>query len=422
MEYLEIEGGARLGGEIYVHGAKNSVLPILAGSVLIKGESVIHNCPDISDVRATVDILRALGARVKRENSTLIINTENVSGFFIPESMMREMRSSIIFLGALASRMKEACVFLPGGCDIGLRPVDLHIKALKNLGYDISFDGRNICCRGDNARANKTVLSFPSVGATENAILASVFLKGKTTIINAAREPEIEDLAAFLIGAGADIRGAGTTVIEINGVASLGSTEHFVIPDRILASTYMSAAAITKSELVIRNVNHIHNAPVFPAFSEMGCKIYTGENMIRIKAPERLRRIRKIETGAFPGFPTDSQAPIMAALSVANGSSIIKENIFENRFRHAPQLMRFGADITVAGEAAIINGVKSLHCANASCTDLRGGAAIVVEALAAEGKSIINEISHIDRGYEKIEESLRSIGAKIKRKSDEKGS
>ena len=422
MEYLEIEGGARLGGEIYVHGAKNSALPILAASVLVKGESIIHNCPDISDVRATADILRALGAGVKREGSALIVNTKSLTGTYIPESMMQEMRSSIIFLGALASRMKEACVYLPGGCDIGLRPVDLHLRALANSGYDISFDGRNICCKGDNARAGKIVLSFPSVGATENAILASVFLKGKTTIINAAREPEIEDLADFLIGAGAKISGAGTTVIEIIGVDSLGSTEHSVIPDRILASTYMSAAAITGSELIINNINHIHNAPVYPAFSEMGCKIVTLENRIRIIPPERPKRVRKIETGAFPGFPTDSQAPIMAALSIARGSTIIRENIFENRFRHAAQLMRFGADITVAGDTAIINGVKALHGANANCTDLRGGAAIVACALAAQGTSIIKDISHIDRGYESIEKSLQSIGAKIKRKSDEKGS
>ena len=422
MEYLEINGGAKLGGEIDVHGAKNSVLPILAGSVLISGESVIHNCPELSDVRATIDILTYLGAKVKKEGNTLIIDSRGISGSYIPESMMQEMRSSIIFLGALLSRMKSACLFLPGGCEIGLRPIDLHLKALGSIGYDINFDGENICCRGGRERAAKIVLPFPSVGATENAILASVFVRGKTTIINAAREPEIGDLANYLNSAGARISGATTTVIEIQGVDNLHSTEHTVIFDRILASTYMSAAAITGSELLINNINHIHTAPVLPAFYEMGCKLYLGDNSLRIKAPKKLHRVKKTETGAFPGFPTDSQAPLMAALTVADGCSVIKENIFENRFKHIPQLMRFGADITAVSKIAIISGVKSLHGAEASCTDLRGGAAIVLEALAAQGTSRIRNIEHIDRGYEKIENSLASIGAEITRKNDEEGS
>ena len=419
MEYLEISGGAKLGGEISVHGAKNSVLPILAGSVLIKGESVIHNCPDISDVRITVDILEYLGAKVKKEGKTLIIDTREVNKSFIPENMMQELRSSIIFLGALVSRTKNACLFLPGGCEIGLRPIDLHLKALESLGYKPEFDGRNICCESAGTKSAKIVLSFPSVGATENAILACVFLKGKTTIINAAREPEIEDLADFLNSAGAKISGASTPIIEITGVNELHNVEHTVIPDRILASTYMSAAAITSSELVIKNVNHRHLAPVLPVFYEMGCKLRLADNSIMIKPPHRLNSVKKIETGAFPCFPTDSQAPVMAALTVANGSSVIKENIFENRFKHIPQLLRFGADITALSKIAVVNGVKSLYAADAVCTDLRGGAAIVIEALAAQGVSRIKNIEHIDRGYEPIEQSLASIGAGIKRIKDE---
>jgi len=423
MEYLEINGGAELGGEICVHGAKNSVLPILAGSVLINGESVIHNCPELSDVKYTVDILKSLGAKIKKEGKTLIIDASGIFCNTVSEAMMQKMRSSIIFLGALVSRTGNACLFLPGGCDIGLRPIDLHIKALQSLGYELIFDGKNICCSNAFSKSAKIVLPFPSVGATENAILASVFLKGKTTIINAAREPEIADLASFLNSAGAKISGASTPVIEIIGVNSLHSTEHTVIPDRIIASTYMSAAAITKSELTVKNVKHIHIAPNLPPFFEMGCKLFLEDNAIRIKPPKTLRRVKKTETGAFPGFPTDSQAPLMAVLTIANGSSIVKENIFENRFKHIAQLSRFGADITALdSRVAIINGVKELSGADAFCTDLRGGAAMVIEALAAQGKSTIKNIEHIDRGYENIEESLSSIGAKIKRINDEEGS
>lgn len=423
MEYLEVKGRARLGGEIDVHGSKNSVLPILAGSVLIKGESVIHNCPDLSDVRATIGILRHLGATVKKSGNTLVINAESITNSTIPENMMQQLRSSIIFLGSLVSRTGSACVYLPGGCEIGLRPIDMHLSALKSLGYSVEFDGENICCKKDDVKSAKIVLPFPSVGATENAILACVFIDGKTTIINAAREPEIEDLISFLNSAGAKIRGENTSVIEIEGVSSLHSSEHTVIPDRIEASTYMSISAITSSELLINKVNHIHLAPNLEPFYEMGCELYLYDNSLRIKPPKRPKRVKKIETGAFPGFPTDSQAITMAVLSIAGGSSMIKENIFESRFKHIPQLMRFGADITaVDSRAAIIHGVNSLHCAEAICTDLRGGAAVLCEALAAEGTSVIKEIEHIDRGYERIEETLKTIGADIKRKDDEQRS
>ncbi len=421
MQYFKINGKSRLGGEIDVHGAKNSVLPILAGAVLIRGTSVIHNCPDLSDVRATINILRHLGANVNKEGSTLIADTTVINQNSIPEEMMQELRSSIIFLGALSSRTGSACLFFPGGCDIGLRPIDLHIKALERLGYELSFDGRNICCENKTACGHRIVFPLESVGATENAILASVFLKGKTTIINAAREPEIEDLASFLNSAGADIKGASTSVIEINGVSSLESTEYTVIPDRIEASTFMSAAAITGSDILINNVNHIHLSPVVPQFYEMGCAIYAQKNSLRIKAPERLKRVKLIQTRAYPGFPTDSQAVLMAALTSAKGSSVIEENIFENRFKHVPELIKFGADISIQSKIALVHGVDYLHGAAAQCTDLRSGAALVIEALRAEGESTITKIEHIDRGYEKIENSLSLLGADIKRIQDEKG-
>lgn len=420
MEYLKIIGGKKLCGTVDVHGAKNSVLPILAASVLISGECVIHNCPELSDVKHTVEILKTLGAKTKREGKTLIIDCSEISACEISEELMKEMRSSIVFLGALLSRCKEAKLFLPGGCDIGLRPVDMHLKALSQLGYDVSFDSRNICCKNDGAKPKRIVLPFPSVGATENIILSSVFLEGRTTIVNAAREPEIDDLCIFLNSAGAKISGFSTPVIEIEGVKRLSSVEHTVIPDRILASTLMCIAGATGSELRINRINPLHLAPVFPVFDEAGNELYIEKSSLFIKPPKRLKRVKKIETQPYPGFPTDCQAPLMAMLSLAKGASIINETIFENRFKHVPQLMRFGTDIEVKDRTAVINGVKRLHCAKAKSTDLRGGAALVVAALAAEGESIITDIEHIDRGYENIEELLSFAGASIERLNDEK--
>lgn len=421
MEYLEIKGKTRLCGEVNIHGAKNSVLPILAGSVLINGTSVIHNCPDLTDVRVTADILEHLGAKVSREGSTLIVDTSNINKSDIPEHLMREMRSSIIFLGALASRFGNACLYLPGGCEIGLRPIDLHIKGLNSLGYDVTTDGHNICCVSNDTLSTKVVLPFPSVGATENVILASVFLAGKTTIINSAREPEIADLVNYLNSAGAKISGALTPVIEIEGVDHLHSTEHTVIPDRILAATIMSAGAITNGDVMLRNVSHSQLMPTIPVFDEMGCKLFLGERSIRLVAPKRLKAVRNIETMPYPGFPTDAQAPVMSALTVARGTSVIKETIFENRYMHVPQLNYFGADICVKDRIAFVNGVRSIHPADVICTDLRGGAAVVLESLACDGVSTVSNIYHIDRGYEKFEDLLNALGANVKRKIYEKG-
>lgn len=415
MQKFLIKGKCELGGDISVHGAKNSVLPILAATLLVEGTSVLHNVPDLSDVRVTISILEHLGAKIKRENDTLIVDSSDINRYDIPELLMQEMRSSIIFLGSLVSRLGSASLYLPGGCEIGLRPVDLHLKGLASLGYEIEFDGNNISCKNITARPNKIALPFPSVGATENIILASVFLKGKTTIVNAAQEPEIEDLIQFLNHAGADIKGASTPVIEINGVSTLHSTEHTIIPDRILAATLMSAAAITHSTLVLKKIRASHLIPVFSTFDEMGCKLYLDSNELKIVSPKHLKRVKKIETQPYPGFPTDCQAPVMAALTAAKGTSVIKETIFESRFKHVAGLCRFGADITVNDRIAIINSVKELHGADVASTDLRGGASMVVEALAANGISIIKNTDHIDRGYQALEKQLSSIGADIKR-------
>ena len=419
MDYLTVKGGKRLGGVIDIHGSKNSALPILAASVILNGEAVIHNCPRLTDVENTVLILKYLGASVKREGKTLIVNPKGVNKNDIPEKLMREMRSSVLFLGALCSKMNSACVYLPGGCEIGLRPIDLHLKALTELSGVISFDGSNICCNAEKMKAGKAVLPFPSVGATENTILASVTLSGKTTLINAAREPEIIDLCRFLNSAGAKISGAGTSVIEIEGVKTLGEAEHTVIPDRIIASTMMCASAITSSELKIRNAVLPQLEALFPVFMSAGCELYLEKNAVTLKPPKRLKRVKKITTAPYPGFPTDSQATVCAMLSVARGCSIINETVFENRFKHIPELCRFGADIEINSATAVINGVEALHGTCAECTDLRGGAALVIAALAAEGESKIKNIYHLDRGYENIEAQLASVGADIKRIKDE---
>lgn len=422
MDIFKIEGGTTLHGRVKLHGAKNSALPILAAAILIKGECIIHNCPDLSDVRTTVRILKNLGCVVKRDGDTLSVNSENICSSDIDEQMMRTMRSSIIFLGSLVSRTGKASIYYPGGCEIGTRPVDLHLKALNSLGAVVCENGSSIVCTAPSLTGTKIILPFPSVGATENIIIASAISKGRTTIINPAREPEISDLADFLNHCGARIYGAGETTIEIEGVDNLFPCEHTIIPDRILASTYMSAAAITGSEIIIDDIRPTHLSPVFPIFSEMGCKLYLNGSSLKIQAPKRLKRVRMIKTMPFPGFPTDSHSPVVSALTAAKGTSVLQENIFENRFRYVSELNRFGADIQVNDKLAVINGVKRLHGANVNATDLRGGAALVIAALGAEGESAVNYVYHIDRGYERLEKALSDLGADIKRINNEEKS
>lgn len=423
MDILKINGGNKLTGEITLHGAKNSALPILSATILVKGVSVLHNCPKLKDVDETLSILEGLGCKVKREGSTVTVDATDVNSSKIDEKAMRSMRSSILFLGSLLSRCKEASIFLPGGCDIGARPIDIHINALKQLGAEITENGSSICCKADELKGTKIVLPFCSVGATENIIISSAISNGTTTIINPAREPEIVDLANFLNSCGADISGAGNSVIEIKGVKRLHSCNnyHSIIPDRILASTYMSACAITGGDIMLNNVKVSALTPVFPVFSEMGCKLYITDNTLRIKAPARLKKVRSIKTLPYPGFPTDSQSMVVAALSTAKGTSVVKENIFENRFRYVNELNRFGTDIEINDRIAIINGVDNLHSANVFATDLRGGAALVIAALKAQGESTISSIEHIDRGYESIENNLALLGADIKRIKNEEG-
>ncbi len=416
MENLVINGGRRLSGEINVQGAKNSALPILAACVLVKGESVIHNCPDLSDIDAAIKILRHLGCKVNKENNTVTVDSNEISCYNIPDSLMREMRSSIVFLGSVLGRMGKAVLSSPGGCDIGLRPIDLHLSSLRSLGVKVQeCHGSIICTREKEIKGKVISLSFPSVGATENIILACALSKGTTVILNAAREPEIKDLADFLNSCGCkiDIGNHGTVVI--NGVSEVHECEHSVISDRIAALTFMCCTAISGGDVVLTSTHTDSYLSVIPLFEQMGCEIAKGKNVLRIKMNQRPKAIRDIRTMPYPGFPTDAQAPLMAVLCKAEGTSVLVENIFENRFKHVPELQRMGAVIKIEGRVAIIDGVDSLYGTKTVCPDLRGGAALVIAGLGGNGTTVIDQIEHIDRGYEKIEDSLKSLGADIRR-------
>lgn len=417
MSKLHINGGKRLCGEISVHGAKNSVLPILAATLLCRGNCVIHNCPHLSDVDASVRILEHLGCDCNREGDTLIVNTEALSRFDIPDDLMQEMRSSIVWLGAIAGRMGKVRLSSPGGCELGPRPIDLHISSLKKLGLIISEDHGYIECRVDRfLKGNEIHLAFPSVGATENIMLAAVLARGITVIHNAAREPEIADLQNFLNKCGARVSGAGTDTVIIEGVTYLRGAEHSVIPDRIVTATYMAAAAVTGGEVIIKKINPEHLRSVFAVFREMGCAIELSKGNLRISAPQKIERFLNVQTLVYPGFPTDAGPLLVAAACVANGTSMFVENIFENRYRYIDEMRRLGAKIKVVDRVAVIDGSDNLSGAKVSSTDLRGGAALVIAGLAAHGKTEVGQIHHIDRGYEDIEENLRCLGADIKRK------
>ena len=416
MEKLIVEGGKKLGGEVDVHGAKNGALPILAATLLIPGVSVIKNCPELSDVKASVKILENLGCKCKREGKTLIIDATTITSNEIPENLMREMRSSIVFLGAISARCKSAVMSSPGGCEIGPRPIDLHISALKELGLQIDESFGLINCKCNNGLKGCNIhLAIPSDGATENILIAAATAKGITKISNAAREPEIIDLANFLNKCGAKIYGAGSSDIIINGMDKLYPCEHSVIPDRIVAATYMSALAITGGSAVLNNIYPEHIKAIVSVFETMGCEIKISNNSLKFIAPNKLNRIKTVRTQYFPGFPTDAGPTLIAASTVAEGTSLFIENIFENRFKFADELNRLGTDVKVEGRTAVVEGVKDLTGASVKCTDLRGGAALMIAAFSATGITEINDIFHIDRGYEAPEKYYEKLGANIKR-------
>lgn len=417
MSAFVINGGRRISGSLRVQGSKNSVLPILAATFLVGGKSVIHNCPNLSDTNSTIKILKSLGCTVIREGNSITVDSSDANGTEIPENLMREMRSSVIFLGAIIGRMKTAVISTPGGCEIGLRPIDLHLYAVKQLGVTVEENyGKLICNVPNKLKGKKITFSFPSVGATENAILASVTAQGTTTIVNAAREPEIIDLCDFLNKCGGEIEGAGESVIIVHGKEKLNPCEHSVICDRIACTTYLIAGAVTSGDVTLENTNPVHLNAVLPLLEEAGCDISIRCRTIRLKAPRRLSRIDKIITQPYPGFPTDAQAPFTTLASVARGTGVIVENIFESRFKHIPELVRMGAKIRTEGRVAVVDGVERLYGAEVISPDLRGGAALVLAGLCADGVTTVKNIKFIDRGYESFEDNLCMLNADIKRK------
>ncbi len=415
MGKLIIDGGGKVSGEIRVQGAKNAVLPILAATVMADGVSTLKNCPKLRDVDKTDLVLERLGCKVIREDGAVTVDTRGMCDCKICEDLMREMRSSIIFLGAIISRCKRAVVSMPGGCPIGLRPIDLHLKALKELGVEIQEEHGYIKCAAPKLVGANIHLDFPSVGATENAMLAAVCARGTTTISNAAREPEITDLGNFLNSMGANVHGMGSGVITIHGVEKLHGADHTIMPDRIVAATYLAASAVTGGEMCLTNVNPRDMDAMLYALREMGVKLRVERDKIIQTAPERLKSIHTVRTMPYPGFPTDIQSPFMALACTARGTSVFVENIFENRFQNVDELTRMGADIKTEGRTAVIRGVKRLEGANVVARELRGGASLVIAALAANGTTTVSGVELIDRGYENIEKYLLECGAKIRR-------
>lgn len=414
MSKLVITGGRSLEGKIRVPGAKNTVLPILAATIISGKKSIIKDCPKIKDVYLTLEILEDLGCTVLWEGDNLLIDSKDISNTKIKEELMDKMRSSIILTGAILARTGEAKTTYPGGCELGLRPIDLHIKAFRQMGIEIcekhgylNFDGRKL-------KPSEIHLDFPSVGATENIMLAASKIKGRTKIVNAAKEPEIEDLQNFLIKMGVEVYGAGTSVIEINGTDTFYDVTHTVIPDRIVASTYMMAGAITRGDILLTNVKYNHISSVASVLLSTGADIRKeGDNAIRLKSNGKLKSVNLVRTTPYPGFPTDAQSILMSLLSVCAGTSMIVENIFDGRFKHVEELKKMGADITVDGRCAVIKGVPTLYGARVNSPDLRSGAGLVIAGLFAEGVTEISNIHYIERGYEDISGDLIKLGADI---------
>ncbi len=409
-----IDGPAELSGELTVQGAKNSTLPLLAAALLCKGQTVLHNCPDLSDVDTALRILEHAGCRCRREGHDLVVDSA-VTRCEIPEELMRSMRSSIVFLGAMISRCGSARLCAPGGCELGPRPIDLHLSSLRRLGVDIVETGGWLECSAPKGVEGSYVsLAFPSVGATENLILASVCGKGTTIIANAAREPEISDLCEYLNRCGARVYGAGESCVIIDGVKELYGCEHRVMPDRIAAVTYMAAAAVTGGNVTLRDVDNTHILPMLSPFEESGCEVRQLGGCLNIMAPRRLNPVRHIRTMPYPGFPTDAQPVVMSMAAVGRGTSMFVENIFENRYRHADGLGRMGAKIKVEGKVAVVEGVERLTGAAVESADLRGGAALVVAGLSAQGRTLVGGTRFIRRGYENLAGNLANLGARIR--------
>lgn len=416
MSYYRIKGGARLTGEITVHGAKNSVLPILSATILAEGTSVIKNCPSLSDVAATIAILKKLGCTVTQQGSTITVDSTTLNTSVIPCELMLEMRSSVLFLGALLARTKTACICAPGGCKLGERPIDFHLQGLQQMGVKIrEIDGMIFCKGARNPRPTVIALPLPSVGATENLMLAACGNLARVTLTGVAREPEIVDLQHCLVSMGADIRGAGSDTIVINGGRNLVPTEHQVMGDRIVATTYLAAAATTGGTVAIRGVSAEHLTAVLEVFDQTGCYLSTRKNAITLATNGALHAPKPIKTAPYPNFPTDAQAIIMATLCRSEGSTQIHETMFTSRYHHVPELERMGACITLDGGHAVVTGRHSLSGAVVQGQDLRATAALVVASLGANGTSHVYGLDHLHRGYERMEQDLLAMGAEIQK-------
>lgn len=415
MPKIIVQKSGPLKGTVKISGAKNSVLKIMAASILSKGKVLIEDSPNIKDVEYMGELLTSLGAVVNKTSDGIIeIDCSSLNNYEAPYELVKKMRASFQIIGPLLARNGRARVSQPGGCAIGTRPIDLHLKGFKALGAKIDLGHGYIEATAEKLVGDKIYLDFPSVGATENIMMAATMAEGQTIIQNAAEEPEIVDLANFLNSMGANVKGAGTDTIKIQGVKELGGTRHTVIPDRIEAGTYMVAAAITGGDITIKNALPDHLKPMIAKLKECGAEVYEDVDQIRVCAPNGINAI-DVKTLPYPGFPTDMQSQFMSLLSVASGTSVIIETVFENRFMHVSELNRMGANIKIEGHSAVVQGVNSLEGAQVRATDLRAGAALILAGLIAEGKTEISDIHHIDRGYVDIESKLRSLGANIER-------
>ena len=415
MDEFLIYGGNKLFGELEIGSSKNATLPILAATILCDKKITIHKFPKFQDTLYMLKILECLGAKCVLEQESVTIDPSGINKHEIDSYLASRIRSSIFSLGAILSRLKKAKVAYPGGCAIGARPIDLHIKGLESLGVKIQDKHGFLYCDGKDMKSGTISLDFPSVGATENIILASVFLKGTTKIINCAREPEIVDLANFLNSLGAKVHGAGTSVIEIEGVTSLNGGEYTPISDRIIAGTYMIATCMCGGKTTLKNINPDNVYALLAKLKNNCCKMSIKGDKITLSVDKLPKAISKIETQVFPGFPTDLQPQIVAMLSIAKGTSVVVENLFESRFKYTSELKKLGADIIVKDKTAIIKGVSSLYGAKVCACDLRGGAAMVLAGLVANGYTTVYDVNHIDRGYYHIEQDLKTLGANIER-------
>lgn len=416
MAKLIVEGGNKVTGQVDVQGAKNSALPMLSATLLTGDESVLHCCPQISDIDAAIRILRYLGCSAKMHNHTVVVDSSGMNRYDIPENLMRKMRSSVVFLGAIIARTGRAELYFPGGCELGPRPIDLHLDSLRKMGVSIDERFGCISCKvRDTLHGAKIVLPFPSVGATENIILAAVLAKGTTIIANAAREPEIIDLCDYLVRCGAEIYGAGESTIIIYGVEKLKGAVHTIIPDRIVEATLMACCAVTGGEILLKGIITSHIESIIPLFEETGCTVTIKDGNLHLVCPKRLKSFKYARTMPYPGFPTDAQAVMMSVATVAQGTTVFVENIFESRYRHVEELTRLGASIKVANKVAVVEGVDRLFGTKVSAKELRGAASLVVASLRAEGITEIEGIKFLERGYENLEVTLTELGANIRK-------